>query len=93
MFVLTPSSLWPVTRPTIDGELDLPGGVASSIGGCADELSSLFSRRGSDMKAAVRIHGEGRTTQVQQLPTLQNKSQQGGGRGQSLFHQLSFINF
>lgn len=75
-----------VMRPTIDSELDLPGGKARSIGSCADELSGLISRRGSDAKAAVRIQGEGRTTQVQQLPTLQNKSQQGKGRVQSLFH-------
>lgn len=71
---------------TVDSELDLPGGVARSIGGCADELSSLISRRGSNAKAAVRIQGEARTTQVQHLPTLQNKSQQGKGRGQNLCH-------
>lgn len=75
-----------VMRFTIDSELDLPGGVAGSIGSCADELSSLISRGRGDEEAAVRIQGEGWTTQVQQLPTLQNKSQQGKGRGHSLFH-------
>lgn len=73
-------------RHTIDSELDLPGGVASSIGSRTDELSGLISRRRNDVQAAVRVQGEGRTTQVQQLPTLQNKSQQGEAKGQSLFH-------
>lgn len=73
-------------RFTVDSELDLPGGVAGSIVSCADELSSLISRGGGDEEAAIRIQREGWTTQVQQLSTLQNKSQQGKGRGQSLFH-------
>ncbi len=73
-------------RFTIDSELDLPGGRPGSIGSCADELSSLISRGGGDEEAAVRIQGEGWTTQVQQLSTLQNKSQQGKGSGQSLLH-------
>lgn len=73
-------------RFTIDSELDLPGGVASSIGSCADEFSTLISRGGVDKEAAIRIQGEGWTTQVQQLPTLKNKSQQGKGRGHCLFH-------
>lgn len=71
---------------TIDSELHLSGGIAGSVGSCADELSALISRRRSDAKAAVRVQGEVRTTQVQQLPTLQNKSQKGEARGQSLFH-------
>lgn len=54
-----------MVRLTIDSELDLPGGVASSIGSCADELASLVSRRGKDEEAAVRIQGEDGTTQVQ----------------------------
>lgn len=50
---------------TVDSELDLPGGVATSIGSCADELASLISRRGGDKEAAVRFQGEVRTTHVQ----------------------------
>lgn len=69
---------------TIDSELDLSGGVASSIGSCADEFSTLISGRGVDEEAAVRIEGEGWTTQVQQLPTLKNKSQ---GSAVSLINQ------
>lgn len=60
---------------TIDNELDLPGSVAGSISSCADKLSSLVSRGGGDEEAAVRIQGEGRTTQVHQLPTLQTNHQ------------------
>lgn len=40
---------------TIDSELDLSGDVASSIGSCADEFSTLISGRGVDEEAAVRI--------------------------------------
>lgn len=79
-------------RFTIDSELDLPRGIASSIGCCADEFSSLISRGGGDVETAIRIQGEGWTTQVQQLPTLHNKSQQGKGSDQSLSHKLSFVN-
>lgn len=75
-----------VTRFTIDSELDLSGGVASSIGSCTDELSALISRSGVDEEATFRIQGEGWTTQVQQLPTLKNKLQEGKGRGRCEFH-------
>lgn len=71
---------------TIDCELDLPGCMACSVGSCAEELSSLVSRGGGDEEAAVRVHGEGWTTQVQQLPTLQKKPQQGKGRERGLFN-------
>lgn len=77
-------------RFTIDSELDLSWGIASSIGSCADELSGLISRGGSDEEAAVRIKREGWTTQIQQLPTLQNKSQQGKGRGHSFINSALF---
>lgn len=56
--------LYPACDFTIDSELNLPGGIASSIGSCADELSSLISRGRGDEQAAFRIQGEGRTTQV-----------------------------
>lgn len=60
--------------------------MAGSIASCADELSSLISRGRGDEQAAIRIQGEGWTTQVQQLPTLQNKLQRVKGRGQSSIH-------
>lgn len=71
---------------TIDGDLNLSGGVAGSIGSRADELSSLISRGRGDEQAAIRIQGKGWTTQVQQLPTLQNISHRVKGRGQSSIH-------
>lgn len=55
---------------TIDSELDLLGGGAGSISGCADELSGLISRRGCDEETAIRVQGEGRTTQILQFSTL-----------------------
>lgn len=55
---------------TVDRQLNLPRGVSGSIGSRADEFTALVSRRGVDAEAAIRIEGEGRTTQVQQLPTL-----------------------
>lgn len=71
---------------TVDSELNLPGVKAGSIGGCADELSSLTSRGGGDAEAAVSVEQEGWTTQIQLLSTLQNKSHRGKARGQSSFH-------
>jgi len=59
-----------VMRFTVDGELDLPGGGACSVGGGADELSGLVSRRGGDEEAAVRTQRERRTAHMQQLPAL-----------------------
>lgn len=56
---------------TINSELDPPGGVASSVGRRADELSALVPRRRVDEQAAVRIQEEVWTTQVQQLSLLQ----------------------
>lgn len=58
---------------TIDSELDLPGGVTSGIGGCADEFSTLISRGGFDEEAAIGVQGETWTTQVQQLSTLKKQ--------------------
>lgn len=55
---------------TINGELDPPGGVASSVGRHADELATLMTRRRVDVEAAVRIQGEVWTTQIQQLSIL-----------------------
>lgn len=56
---------------TINSELDPPGGVASSVGRHADELSTLVPRRRVDEEAAIRIQEEVWTTQVQQLSLLQ----------------------
>lgn len=56
---------------TINSELDPPGGVASSVGRHADELSTLVPRRRVDKEAAIRIQEEVWATQVQQLSLLQ----------------------
>ena len=56
---------------TVNGELDPPGGVASSVACHADELSTLVPRRRADEEAAIRIQEEVWTTQVQQLFFLQ----------------------
>ena len=55
---------------TVDGELHLPGAVAGSVGGGADELAAVFPRGRGDVQPPVGQQGEGRTTQVQQLPAL-----------------------
>lgn len=56
---------------TINSELDPPGGLASSVGRHADELSTLVPRRRVDEEAAIRIQEEVWTTQVQQRSLLQ----------------------
>lgn len=56
---------------TVDGELDLPRHVSGSIGGGADEFTTLVPGRGADEEAAIRIKEKGRTTQVQLLPSLE----------------------
>lgn len=60
-----------MTGFTINSKLDPPGGVASSVGRHADELSALVPRRRVDEEAAIRIQEEVWTTQVQQLSLLQ----------------------
>lgn len=69
---------------TVDGELDLPGHVSRSIGGGADEFTTLVPRRGADEEAAIRIEEKGRTTQVQLLPSLGTITSHGDRVGSTL---------
>lgn len=45
--------------------------MSGSIGGGADEFTTLVPGRGADEEAAIRVKEKGRTTQVQLLPSLE----------------------
>lgn len=45
---------WAEVTPTIDSQLHLPGGIASSIGGSAHVFPALFSPWGHHIQASIR---------------------------------------